>query len=152
MDHREDMNYVELKDCVRGGVYCLVSRNLPLGVFDGVDGFVGVRHKAGDVFLFTEYHWDTEEHRPYGTVRPLELLEMLPEGMEPRQYEPVLCSKHGRPCHYQSGTSTGWVHDDDGSCLLTPDSLDDAPVRRQYQPLFGYLLELREKYPESKKL
>ena len=149
MDYMAEVDYLPLAQCVRGGVYRLLSRNLDFGVFDGEEGFVGVRYKCGDVFLFTEYHWDNENHHPYGTVKPLELVEMLPEGVEPQCYYPVLCSKHDRPCHYEPGADTGWVHSDDGTCLLTASQHDDHPVRDQYEPLFDYLREFLRNHPED---
>ena len=69
-------NYIPLSECVKGFVYLINSRNLGLGVFDGKGGFIGVREKFGDRYLFTEYHWDTGV--PYGTVHPLEKLCQLP--------------------------------------------------------------------------
>lgn len=60
------MELTPLKECVKGRVYRLRCRNLRVGVFDGNDGFIGIRMKFGDRFLFTEYHW--EQGAPYGTV------------------------------------------------------------------------------------
>lgn len=48
-------NFIPLKDCVKGRVYRLHSRNLRIGVFDGCDGFIGIRTKFDDRFLDTEY-------------------------------------------------------------------------------------------------
>lgn len=70
------MTYIPLDQCQKGGLYKISSRNLSFGVFDGNGGFIGIREKFGDEYLFTEYHWDTGA--PYGTVHPLELLEMCP--------------------------------------------------------------------------
>ena len=39
-------------------------------------GFVGIREKFGQQFLFMEYHWDNGE--PLGTVKPLECLKRCP--------------------------------------------------------------------------
>lgn len=72
---------IELDQCVHGGLYRIFSRNLSLGVFnEGSKGFIGVREKFGDRYLFTEYHFDTGA--PHGTVFPKELLEMIPDSME----------------------------------------------------------------------
>jgi hypothetical protein len=57
---------VPLKDCIKGRVYRLRCRNLLVGVFDGKDGFMGIRTKFGHRYLFTEYHW--EQGAPFGTV------------------------------------------------------------------------------------
>jgi len=66
--------YIKLEDCKHGYVYRIVSRNLSFGVYDkSVQGFVGIRTKFGDRYLFTEYHWDTGE--PFGTVCPKQEIE-----------------------------------------------------------------------------
>jgi hypothetical protein len=49
------LNFIPLKDCVKGRVYRLHARNLHIGVFDGRDGFIGIRTKFDDRFLDTEY-------------------------------------------------------------------------------------------------
>jgi hypothetical protein len=48
-----------------------------MGVFrKDKKGFVGIREKFGERFLFVEYHWDTGP--PFGTVKPLKCLERCP--------------------------------------------------------------------------
>jgi len=69
--------YIPLEECKHGGLYKISARNFSLGVYDEkAKGFIGVRTKWSDVYLFTEYHWDTGE--PYGTVRPKELVGQYP--------------------------------------------------------------------------
>jgi hypothetical protein len=49
-------------------------------VFNGRDGFLGIREKFENRFVDKEFHWDTGA--PYGTARPLEDLGTdLPEGI-----------------------------------------------------------------------
>jgi len=62
------MNYISipLKECIKGRVYRLHSRNLAFGVFDGYDGFIGIRTKFDDRYLFTEY--SSERGSEFGTV------------------------------------------------------------------------------------
>lgn len=71
--------WVRLPECEQGMAYRVNSRNLTVAVFDGKDGFVGIREKWGDEYLFTEYHYDTGS--PFGTVLPRESLARIPEGM-----------------------------------------------------------------------
>lgn len=71
--------YISLAECVVGHVYKIWSRNLRYGVYDGKEGFIGIRTKFGARYLFTEYHWD--QGPPFGTVKPIEDLGMLPEGI-----------------------------------------------------------------------
>jgi hypothetical protein len=72
------MEYIKLEDCIKGNVYKIRSRNLTLGVFDGEMGFIGIRTKFGDRYLFTEYHWDTGAEN-CGTTHPIEDLGPLSE-------------------------------------------------------------------------
>jgi hypothetical protein len=61
-----------------GRVYKLKARNFGYGVWVG-DGFIGVREKFGNVYLFKELHWDDGE--PFGTVQPLEEVGEVPKGV-----------------------------------------------------------------------
>lgn len=72
------------------GVYRLISRNLSVGVFDGNIGFIGIREKFGDLYLFREYHYD--HGGVFGTVRPLEKIGVLDEGIAMRETLGSMCS------------------------------------------------------------
>lgn len=67
---------IRLKDCKKGYLYKIDCRNLELGVFNGETGFIGIRTKFGNRYLFTEYHWD--QGAPFGTVNPMEEIEKCP--------------------------------------------------------------------------
>lgn len=72
---------IELINCKDRSIYTLNSRNLVLGVFrEETKGFIGIRYKFGNRYLFEEYHWDTGV--PYGTAKPLKLLELLPADID----------------------------------------------------------------------
>lgn len=71
--------YFPLPECKPRHVYRVRARNFTLAVFDGKDGFVGIREKFGKRFLDTEHHWDVE-HFP--TCQPMEALGELPEGID----------------------------------------------------------------------
>lgn len=72
------MKYIPLDQCVDRAVYRIKSRNLGIGVFNKEsNGFIGIRTKFGDSYLFTELHHDTGP--PFGTVRPAEQIGVLPE-------------------------------------------------------------------------
>lgn len=89
---------IPIHQCRNGWLYRLYSRNLNLGVYRKADqGFVGIRHKFGARFLFTEFHWDTGP--PFGTANPLEAIcecpieclnEMLYEQQEEKHVENLL--------------------------------------------------------------
>jgi len=68
---------IPLTECIHGGFYKIHARNFNYGVFNkNKNGFVGVREKFGNEYLFVEFHYDTGP--PYGTVKPHEFLEMCP--------------------------------------------------------------------------
>ncbi len=70
-------NYIPLSDCQHGYLYHFRARNFCLGVFNAqTNGFVGIREKFGNEYLFTELHWDADPM--FGTVQPIELLEPCP--------------------------------------------------------------------------
>jgi len=85
------MNYISLKDCVPRWIYKLDSRNLAIGVYDGDNGFIGIRTKFGDRYLFIEYHWDYGGD--YATVKPLEKIGELPEEIECNEHDALYCDK-----------------------------------------------------------
>lgn len=72
-------NYLSLDACQHRYLYRIISRNLPIGVWDEkTKGFTGIRLKFGSLFLDVEYHWDMPS---FATAKPLTLLEALPEGI-----------------------------------------------------------------------
>jgi hypothetical protein len=125
-----------MTECIKGHVYKLRSRNLAYGIYDGNNGFIGIREKFGDLYLFTEYHWD--QGPPYGTVRPEEDLGPYPSD-DLRERLPSPCKLHDRPTIYDKtqpkpnphapdfpypGT---WCHADDGS------EMEDGDISMSYQ-------------------
>lgn len=71
-------NYIPLNECIDRGIYRIHSRNLSVGVFrESTKGFIGIRYKFGDEYLFEEYHYDNGP--PYGTVDPKEQIGVLPD-------------------------------------------------------------------------
>lgn len=75
-----------MDECVDRGVYRIRSRNLGVGVYRAeAQGFIGIRLKFTDRYLFTEYHYDTGA--PYGTVRPKEKIGVLPHDVPCRELE-----------------------------------------------------------------
>jgi hypothetical protein len=63
-------------------VYRIKCRNLSVGVWvPEARGFIGIREKFGDKYLFTEYHYETGA--PYGTAHALAKLDLvIPEDVE----------------------------------------------------------------------
>jgi hypothetical protein len=78
-------DYIPLHACEKGRLYRVRARNFHKAVFNGKDGFIGIRKKFGHTYLFTEYHWDTGE--TYGTVKPVEALDFkMPEDIPVVEY------------------------------------------------------------------
>lgn len=72
---------VEGQRLFKGGVYEVRSRNLVVAAYDGEEGFIGIREKFGDEYLFTEYlsreFGGTKQ--PLDTVRPVAYIATLDE-------------------------------------------------------------------------
>ena len=104
-------SYLPLSECIDRRLYRIHSRNLTVGVFRAdVMGFVGIRTKFGNEYLFTEFHWDTGE--PFGTVKPIEDTgESVPDGMKTEDDLGTICSKCGKPAMHDK-TSMKWGHAD----------------------------------------
>ncbi len=61
--------YLRIGQLEDGCLYLVHARNSHIGQWVAADcGFVILREKFGDRFLFTEYHWDKDE---CGTAKPL---------------------------------------------------------------------------------
>lgn len=67
-------------DLIRGGIYAISARNFLVGVYDGDQGFIGIRMKFGTRYLFTEYLARERGGTQLGvdTVHPKELLGHIP--------------------------------------------------------------------------
>lgn len=76
---------------VTRGIYRIHSRNLSHGVYNGIDGFTGIREKFGSTYLFTEYLW--EQGPPYGTVaiEPREHIADLMPHIPLGEYSTAVC-------------------------------------------------------------
>ncbi len=75
------ITWIPQTECIARCLYRIHARNFRLGVWNGENGFIGLRVKWEEQYLFTEYHWDTGE--PLGTVKPwMKLSEKVPEEIE----------------------------------------------------------------------
>jgi len=70
--------YIDIDEMKTGVLYRINCRNSNSGIWvPDQGGFEIARTKFDSTFLFVEYHWDRGP--PFGTARPLEILEDLPE-------------------------------------------------------------------------
>lgn len=75
----------------RGRVYELQARNFSTGVWNG-EGFIGIRTKFDNRYLFTEYHCG--RGAPYGTVYPIRATDaVVPDGIELVERFSVRCAQ-----------------------------------------------------------
>ncbi len=133
---------IPLSDCKPGYLYKLRSRNLLYGVFDGTDGFVGIREKFDNRFLDKEIHYSASAH--YGTATPVEEIGPCPV-QDLRTSLDTECGKCKAKMKYvgwtadtrpEGNTFPGrWMHLDKKDC----GRLD--PVGPTNKPLFDWLDE-----------
>ena len=123
---------IPIKDCIKGRVYKLRSRNLSIGVYDGMEGFIGIREKFGARYLFTEYHYD--QGPPYGTVATIIDTGIdLPEDVL-LSHELIVAREQQRLVCYNAEVKN-WVFVDTGEVAKNIDIL----YRQPNEELFEFL-------------
>ena len=108
---RGDYPRVPMDQCIPRRLYKLRSRNLTFGVYDGSEGFEGIRWKFTSSFLATEYHWD--QGPPWGTV----------SGVEDTGVD--------LPDHIQLGTQElyDWLMENGGDPTLDPGKVGNKSIK-----------------------
>lgn len=145
-------DYLAPGECEDRQLYRIQSRNLITGVYrEESGGFIGIRTKFDDHYLFQEFHWDTGGH--HGTVRPIEALGVkIPDGMhlgeylpgsDPSRHHGSWCDEHDRECEFIKDDPTQkyggvgkWFHLDDGSQMID----NDHSRIKINQALYDFLL------------
>lgn len=78
----KNTDYLKMEHLKDSYCYKIYARNAYVGVWkEQQKAFMISRYKVGGTpYIFDEYHWDTndEENFPFGTVKPLELIEKFP--------------------------------------------------------------------------
>jgi hypothetical protein len=148
---------IPLSECKNGFIYRIHSRNLSIGVFNAKDnGFIGIRTKFGDQYLFTEYHWDTGT--PYGTVKPKEIVGELPEDIEAKT--DLGTTKGNRPVFFDNTPDEngqgrqvvsggeikvrGWCYESTSNPVKQVKNI----FRKSNKKLFDYLVLLKSSMPK----
>jgi len=135
---------ISLDKCVHGKLYRIHSRNLGFGVFNSeAQGFIGIREKFGNRYLFTEYHWDAGA--PFGTVHPKEELEQLPEDIRVKE-DLGTEDQEGRPCAFDKPRDQGgkgWY------VIETGKPCEGFPVCVSNKKLFDWLEQKSNEYYEK---
>ncbi len=74
-------DYITLEKCEHQYFYKLEARNFNWGIYDKTcRGFVSIREKSGQHYLFLELHWDADKE--FGTAKPIRKLEKCPINLE----------------------------------------------------------------------
>jgi hypothetical protein len=137
-DRKEGMERVPISECVPRRLYRLKCRNLTLGVYDGNQGFIGIREKFSSKFLFTEYHWD--QGPPYGTVYGVVDTGIdLPDHIQLCESPGTIDSVTNRWVQFDKPVADGgrgWYFADTGEA-----SQDIRPVGKKNEALFDWLIE-----------
>jgi hypothetical protein len=129
---------MDKNDLILRNIYEIRSRNLNCGVWTG-EGFIGIREKLGDKYLFQEFFYDGEN--PVGTAEPIRWLGEIPADMEMTERYPTECEICGEACEY-----TPWAPGEVGNsyagrwvCAVRNPDHKPSPISRTYTPLFDLL-------------
>ena len=95
---------------------CPENKEEKCGVWNGKDGFIGIRTKFGRRFLDVEIHWDLSER--FGTARAVEPLGTISKSISLDISLGTECENCHKLVNYvqrqgeQKGASGEWLHDD----------------------------------------
>jgi len=106
------MELIPIEKCIPRRLYRIGCRNLIYGIWNPeTKGFIGIREKFDDLFLFTEYHWDTGA--PFGTVNRMRDTGIdLPEEIELKEHFDTIDQKTKRKVKFDgiiSKGGRGWI-------------------------------------------
>lgn len=128
---------IPMAACIKGRLYKFNARNFFVGVYDGDQGFIGIRTKFGGRFLDTEYHWD--QGPPYGTVREVEDTGIdCPTDIRLRTDLGTVDRITGRPMEFDRPVKDGgrgWYFTDTGEAV----GPDAKPCRDSNRALLQWL-------------
>jgi len=131
-------NYIPMSECIFRRVYQIDSRNLSYGVYDGKGGFIGIRTKFNNKYLFTEFHY--EASKDFGTVNGhVDISINVPENIPICEHLRIIDSKTGREIYF----SKGWSYKDTDERTVSI-----LPVIVENKELFEFLemVEVEDKH------
>lgn len=108
--------FIPLNRCKNGFVYEIQSRRLSVGVFvKERNGFIGIREKFGQHYLFMEFHQETGA--PFGTVWPRKKIGSVPKGIPLAEHLETVDEATKRPVEFDRPIAEGgrgWYFVDTG--------------------------------------
>lgn len=141
--------FIPLENLKHRATYALRSRNLLVGVWDAnAKGFIGVREKMGDVYLFTEYHYDLR-----GTAHALKEVSLdLPVDIELREFFGPRCDIHSEDVVFTTPIAKGgdgWIHvESRDKCDGTARATVNKELFDALEPIHAELLRKEHKHNE----
>ena len=146
---KRSQDMIKLEQLQRGTVYRLRSRNLECGVWNGKDGFVGIRTKFGGRFLDVEIHWDLSD--TFGTALALEALGTIPESISLDTTLGTQCANCHKPLNYvehhpeHERAGGEWLHDDGSpNCYISVENDKTCKASPVMSPNDALFAELRK--------
>jgi hypothetical protein len=138
---KEKRDRPTIDKCIPRRLYRVTCRNLTLAVYDGKEGFIGIRSKFASRFLFTEYHWD--QGPPFGTVHTaIDTGVDLPPHITLSESPGTIDKETGRWVQFDKPVvdgGRGWFFTD------TDESSEDIiPVGKSNTALFEWLAEQKD--------
>jgi len=131
VDLKEFLPLTELSD---RRVYNLLSRNLAVGVWNAkTGGFIGIRQKFNEKYLFTEYFYGATS----GTAHAVSAYDVdVPAEIELVEVNPTVDATNGRPVFFDGQVHSGgrgWIYVD------TEEPIEGRPISHTNQELFDFL-------------
>lgn len=102
---------------VTGAIYEVQSRNLAAGAYDGNEGFIGIRTKFDDEYLFTEYLCREQggTQIPFDTVQVIRQIGTVPDEIPLLTQLGTVCVTCNQPTRWSGPPAPApWVCD--GGC------------------------------------
>lgn len=136
-------NCIDWDKCIIRTIYKLNSRNLSIGVYDGINRFIGIRTKFNNRFLDSENHYDAHEQFGYGTACPIAIIGILPENINLQEYNGSIDQITKRMVEFDKPIDDGgrgWYYLDTGE-----GDVNIRSMRIFNKELFDYLDNLQNK-------
>lgn len=136
---KKPSKWLAMSRCKEGVIYEIFSRNLPFGVYSKAKrGFIGIREKFGNRFLFTERHWNTGT--PFGTAKPVKRIGIVPKRIPLEEALGTIDERTKRPVAHPGGFSD-WRFVDTGKL-----SSRIKPIAVQNDELFRFLQGIEKRF------